>query len=158
MGSQVEVDGRVIRPQFDWSATGTASLVLFDGTLYPTYQSAGELVEQSEADAAWQQNIVLFEVRRAFVTLAAAQREVALAEQTVAIRRDTLKRASALVTASLAIPLDVARAARAPCNRSLGPRARSSGDRSEPQAPGAGFLPGLRRLRGERKDDRRDRK
>ncbi len=110
LGSQVEVDGRVIRPQFDWSATGTASLVLFDGTLYPTYQSAGELVAQTQADAAWQQNIVLFEVRRAFVTLAAAQREVALAEQTVAIRRDTLTRASALVTASLAIPLDVARA------------------------------------------------
>ena len=109
-GQEIDFGGNQVRPQYDWAASGQASVAIFDGTQYPLLSRSGELLEAAEALATWQRRTLLFEARQSFYVLAAAQENVAIAERTVELRQAQLERAEALVEAKLAVSLDVERA------------------------------------------------
>jgi OMF family outer membrane factor len=109
-GQAIEVGGRQVRPQYDWGVSGRASVAIFDGTNYPLYSRAGELLEATEALAKWQRRTLVFEASQAFYLLAAAQDRVAIAERTVELRQAQLEQAEALLEAQIAVRLDVERA------------------------------------------------
>ncbi len=109
-GEEIDFGGRQVRPQYDWSATGRASIAIFDGTQYPLLARSGDLLDATEAQAKWQRDTLLFETRQSFYLLAAAQTSVEIAERTVELRQAQFERAQALVDAKIAIKLDVERA------------------------------------------------
>ncbi len=109
-GQQVEFGDRVVRRRFDWGASGTARLTLFDATQYPLVAAAKKRIEVAEAQGEWTRRLLRFEVESTFYELAAAQRDIAIAEQTIALRKAYVERAKALEGAGIALPLDVARA------------------------------------------------
>lgn len=109
-GEEVELGDRIVRRQLDWSVSGTASITVFDGTAYPLVSQATRGLEAVELDAEWQRRTLRFEVERAFYLLAAAQRDLQLADQTVKVRKAYVERAQALEASGIALPLDVARA------------------------------------------------
>lgn len=109
-GQEIDFGGRQVRPQYDWSASGRASIAIFDGTRYPLLQRSGELLEATKALAKWQRSTLLFETRQSFYLLAAAQQSVDIAQRTLELRQAQLERAQALVDAKLAVKLDVERA------------------------------------------------
>lgn len=108
--AESNVGGNVVRKGFDWNTGLTASVMLFDGARYPNYSRAGDLVEVSKAEASWRRHTLLMEAEQSFYVLAAAQREVEIAEKTVELRQAYLERAEAMLAADLAIGLDTARA------------------------------------------------
>lgn len=109
-GEEVALGDRVVRPLVDWSVTGSASLTLFDGSVYPLVGQATRNLEIAELDAEWAERSLLFEVEAAYYELDAAQRDVDIATQTVALRQVYVDRATALEASGVALPLDVARA------------------------------------------------
>lgn len=109
-GREIEFNGNTVQPRFDWRVSGTASIVVFDGTKYPLVSRAGELLEATEAQAKWQRRTIEFETTTAYFVLAAAQEQVAIAEKTIELRERELERAEALLDAGIAVKLDVTRA------------------------------------------------
>ena len=109
-GQTVEFGDTVVRRRIDWSAGGSASLTLFDGTQYPLVAQARKNIEVTELDADWRRRSLRFEVESAYFQLVAAQRDVEIAEQTIELREAYVKRATALEASGVALPLDVARA------------------------------------------------
>lgn len=107
---EVLIGDRVIQPLFNWTASGTAGVVLFDGTLYPAIDAARADVAALEADAAWRARLVELEVANAWYALAAAQAQVELVDAFLELRREDVTRAEKLVAADRGVPLDVARA------------------------------------------------
>ena len=110
LGETIEIDGRVIRPDFDWGLSGVASVTLFDGPSYPRLRQADIVIELSEAETRWRHHLLNLEAEQAFYTLVASQREVEIAEVAVELRGAYLEQAQALLGAGMAISLDVARA------------------------------------------------
>lgn len=110
LGESIEIDGRVIRPDFDWGLSGVASITLFDGPSYPRLRQADIFIELSEAETRWRHHLLSLEAEQAFYTLVASQREVEIAEVAVELRGAYLEQAEALLGAGMAISLDVARA------------------------------------------------
>ena len=76
---EVVFDNRVVSPQWDWGASATVSVTLFDGPLYPAYSRTRSLVDAARAEAAWAAHLLRWEAELGYETLAAAQAEVALA-------------------------------------------------------------------------------
>ncbi len=109
-GSEVVAGDRVVRREFDRSVSGSASVTLFDGAAYPEISQASRSLEATQLDVRWQQRTLRFEVERTFFELAAAQRDLAIAAQTVELRQAYVDRATALEASGIALPLDVARA------------------------------------------------
>jgi outer membrane protein TolC len=109
-GQNIEVAGQQVRPRYDWSASGRASIAVFDGQAYPLLARSGELLEATEALATWRRRSVLFEATQAFYLLAASQERVAIAERSVELRQAQYERAQALLDAQIAVRLDVERA------------------------------------------------
>ncbi len=109
-GEEVEFGDSVVRRRIDWSAAGSASVTVFDPSIYPLVSQASKNVEVAELTGEWQRRTLRFEVEAAFFELAAAQRDVQIAEQTVQLREAYVKRAKALEASGIALPLDVARA------------------------------------------------
>lgn len=109
-GQQVEFGDSVVRRRVDWSASGSASITVFDPSVYPLVSQASKNVEVSELSAQWQRRTLRFEVEATFFELVAAQRDVRIASKTVELRDAYVKRATALEASGVALPLDVARA------------------------------------------------
>lgn len=109
-GQEIVLQDRVITPRVDWGGSAFASIMLFDGRQYPTYSAAGLQVEATEKQAEWTRHLLNYEVEQAFYALAAAERELEIAENAVALRRAYADRANALAEQGVAIPLDAARA------------------------------------------------
>jgi outer membrane protein TolC len=109
-GQQVEFGDRVVRRRVDWSAGGSASVTVFDPSVYPLVKQATKNVEVAELNGEWQRSTLRFEVEASFFELAAAQRDVEIAEKTVELRDAYVQRATALEASGVALPLDVARA------------------------------------------------
>ncbi len=109
-GREIEFGGEQVRPQYDWGASGRASIAIFDGRSYPLLSRSGRLLEASEALSKWRRRSVVFEATQSFYLLAAAEEQVAIAERAIELRQAQLDRAQALVEAKLAIQLDVERA------------------------------------------------
>lgn len=109
-GVEVELNGRNIVNQFDWSANGRASLTVFDGQLYPLYRASSRNLDATQADADWAIHQLRFEVEQAFLALAAAERELAIATRAVELRKSYTEQATALAEQGIALPLDVSRA------------------------------------------------
>ncbi len=109
-GQEISFGGRQVRPQYDWNASGSASVVIFDGTQYPLLSRAGHLLDATEALSKWQRRTLLFEATQSFYLLAAAQDRVSISERTVELRKAQLDRAQAMLDAKLAVKLDVERA------------------------------------------------
>ena len=109
-GEEVAIGDRIVRREVDWAVTGSASVTVFDGTAYPLLAQAGHNVRVIELDAEWQRRTLQFEVQRAYFELAAAQRDLELAERTVGLRQAYVDRATALEASGVALQLDVARA------------------------------------------------
>lgn len=109
-GREIEFNGNVVQPRFDWRVSGSASVIIFDGTQYPLVSRAGELLEATKAQAKWQRQTIEFETASAYYLLAASQEQVAIAEKTVELRERELERAEALLDAGIAVKLDVTRA------------------------------------------------
>ena len=109
-GREIEFNGNTVQPRFDWGVSGTASIVVFDGTQYPLVSRAGELLDATKAQAKWQRRTIEFETTTSYYVLAAAQEQVAIAEKTVELRERELERAEALLDAGIAVKLDVTRA------------------------------------------------
>ena len=110
LGREIAFQERVIRPQYDWATGAQASVVLFDGTMYPALAQAEQVVGQTRALTRWQRQLLLMQVELAYHTLGAAERDLELLEQAAALRQLQLRRAQALVQAQLATALDVERA------------------------------------------------
>lgn len=108
--NEVELQGRVITPRFDWGGNAYASIMLFDGRQYPLYSEAGLQEEATRKLSEWGRHVLSFEVEQAFYELAAAERELEIAEATVKLRQAYADRAKALAEQGIAIPLDAARA------------------------------------------------
>ncbi|MGM0558763.1 MAG: TolC family protein [Myxococcota bacterium] len=109
-GREIEFNDNVVQPRFDWRVSGSASIVIFDGTKYPMVSRAGELLEATKAQSKWQRETIVFETTSAYYVLAAAQEQVAIAAKTVELRERELERAQALLDAGIAVKLDVTRA------------------------------------------------
>lgn len=109
-GQEIVLQERVVTPRFDWGGSAYASIMIFDGRQYPTYSEAGLQVEAIEKQAQWTRHILGYEVEQAFYALAAAERELEIAENAVNLRRAYADRAKALAEQGVAIPLDAARA------------------------------------------------
>lgn len=109
-GKEVALEDRIIRREVDWTVNGSASLTLFDGSAYPLVAQARHNLEATELEGTWQELTLKFEVESSFYELAAAQRDVEIAAQTVALRQAYVDRATALEASGTALPLDVARA------------------------------------------------
>jgi len=109
-GQEIVLQDRVITPRFDWGGNAYASIMLFDGRLYPLYSEAGIQVNATEALASWGQHILRFQVEQAFFELAAAERQLEIAKATIELRKAYADRARALAEQGIAIPLDAARA------------------------------------------------
>ena len=109
-GNEVEFGGRVVRRRIDWGAGGTGRLTLFDASQYPLVSAAKKRIEVTEAQGAWTRRSLRYEVEATFYELAAAQRDVEISQQTIALRKAYVERAEALEGAGVALPLDVARA------------------------------------------------
>lgn len=107
---EIAFGDRVIRPQYNWSGNASAQVDLLNLSNYPTYRAAKAREQQVVRNMAWQRRVLRQEAELAYITLKAAQADVAIVEQTIALRQENLKRAEALVTAQLAVPIDVARA------------------------------------------------
>lgn len=107
---EVLIGDRVIQPLFNWSASASGGLTLYDGTRYAQIRRAQASLQEEVATAAWRKATIEFEVRRAWYVLATAQAQVGLVDDILALRRQDLKRAEALVAGERAVPLDVARA------------------------------------------------
>ncbi|MGM0576919.1 MAG: TolC family protein [Myxococcota bacterium] len=107
---EVSFGSSTVVNQLDWDASGEASVTLFDGTMYPLYRQRGEEIEVAEAEAEWQRILLDLEAEEGFHTLAAAVREVAIAEDMLELRREHADEAEALADAGVALSLDVSRA------------------------------------------------
>lgn len=107
---EVTFGDRVVRRQLDWGANGAARLTLVDPSQYPLVAAASRRIDATEAIGAWTRRSLQFEVEATFFELAAAQRDVTIAAQTVELRKAYVDRATALEQAGIALPLDVARA------------------------------------------------
>lgn len=106
-GQEIAFGGSNVQSRYDWGVSGRASLVLFNGALYPMLSRAGTLLDAAEAQAVWQRRSIKLEATEAFYLLAAAQARLAIAEQTVELREAQLERAEALLEAKLGVKLDV---------------------------------------------------
>ncbi len=107
---EVAFDDRVVRPQWDWGASATMSITLFDGPLYPAYARTRRLVDAARAEAAWATHLLRWEAELAYETLAAAQEEVALAERAVVLRQEQLAVVEQRLAGGVALSVDAARA------------------------------------------------
>ncbi len=109
-GEEVTIGESTVRRRYDWGVSATGSIALFNGPRYFDYWQARAMLEATERGAAWQRHLLLLESELAFYTLAAAQRDVEIAEAAIEWRREYLAQAEALVGAGMAIQLDVSRA------------------------------------------------
>lgn len=109
-GQEVAFGDSVVRREVDWAAGGTARLTLLDMSQYPLVSAARKRIEAAETIGEWTRKQLFFEVEATFYELAAAQRDIAISEQTIELRRAYVDQATALEGAGIALPLDVARA------------------------------------------------
>ncbi|RAL22325.1 hypothetical protein DL240_10775 [Lujinxingia litoralis] len=109
-GGEVQVGGQTVRPQWEWGTNLSASLTVFNAPQFLDYRAADAQLEATRARSSWQRTLLRLEVEEAFYTLAAAQRDVAIAESAVELRRAYQERSQALVEAGLAVAVDVSRA------------------------------------------------
>ncbi len=103
-------DNDPVVPRFDWGASARASIVLFDGSLYPGYSAAKRVEESRFEEGKWVRHGLKYEVEQAFFSLIAAQSELEVAERTIELRSAYYERADALAKQGIALPLDAARA------------------------------------------------
>lgn len=109
-GVPADINGRSVVEQFDWSATGRASITIFDGQIYPLYSASGRGVDAAELDAQWSMRALEFEVEQTFYALAAAERDLEIATRAVALRKAYTEQAQALAAQGIALPIDASRA------------------------------------------------
>ncbi|WP_230469844.1 TolC family protein [Lujinxingia vulgaris] len=109
-GGEVEVQGNTVREAVEWGVNANASMSLFNAPQYFTYRQADRQLDATQAQSAWQRTLLQLEAEESFYTLAAAQRDVDIAESAVDLRRAYLDRSEALVDAGLAVAVDVSRA------------------------------------------------
>lgn len=109
-GDEVIVEGEVFRSNTDWGMTTRLGVTLFDGPRYMDYQRSGLLLEATESGVRWRRHLMMLEGELAFYRVAAAQREVEIAESAIELRRQYLEQAEALASAGMAISVDVSRA------------------------------------------------
>ena len=107
---EVLLGDRVVRQLYAWDAGARAAMVLFDGSRYPLLGQAEARMEIARLEQVWAIASLRQEATVAFFAVAAAQREVAIAQQTLGLRRAWLERVAARAKAGLALSLDVDRA------------------------------------------------
>lgn len=107
---ETEISGRALQPRYDWGVGATASVTVFDGPRYFDYWQADVMVDATEQSVTWQRRLLRLEAELAFFTLAAAQREVEIADAAIEWRQTYLEQAQALVDAGMAVAVDVSRA------------------------------------------------
>ena len=105
-----EISGRALQPRYDWGVGATASVTVFDGPRYFDYWQADVMVDATEQSVTWQRRLLRLEAELAFFMLAAAQREVEIADAAIEWRQRYLEQAQALVDAGMAVAVDVSRA------------------------------------------------
>ncbi len=107
---EIRREEQVVVPEDNWRATITASQPLFDGRVLPARRLGLALQEAEAFILARTIQGVLFDVTRLYYDVLSASKQVSVAEQTVALAREEVRRARARFEAGEARRTEVLRA------------------------------------------------
>ena len=106
---EVVLGGSAVVNRHQFSGVMTLNLGLFDGRAFPTFRSAGQLIDVASMRHEDAREAILAEVGRAYYTVLAAEEMVGVAGRAVEARKRHLLAVRALLEAGHAVRLDIER-------------------------------------------------